>query len=170
MLTAATGVAVDSSRAGPMFGGSIGWTLTPRLALEGSGLWIDHEARGDAFAAALKVQVSLLGPHKAVPFLNAGIGMYRASLDLSQGTMPAFYGLRIRSDAGGYGAIRVFTDPSFTLGGGANVFLSRTIAIRPDVETMIVLRNSRSHVVTAVKIAVVVHIEEHPVTPVRAGR
>jgi hypothetical protein len=33
-----------------------------------------------------------------------------------------------------------------------------------------VLRNSRSHVVTAVKIAVVVHIEEHPVTPVRAGR
>lgn len=169
-LTGFTGAAVDSTRTGPMFGGSVGWELTPRIAIEGSGLWVYHEANTSAFAGVAKVQASLLGPHKAVPFLQAGIGLYRASFHPSRAATPSFYQRRMGPDGAGHVGLRTFTDPSVVLGGGANVFLSRNLAIRPDVETMVVLRNARSHVVTAVRVHVVYHFEDHPVTPARRGR
>jgi hypothetical protein len=169
-LAGFVGVAADSSRTGPMFGGSVGWELTPRLAIEGSGLWVDHVGEANSFAGALKVQAALLGPHKAVPFVQAGIGLYRASLDRTQGEIPAFYRRRMEPDDAGHGVVRTFTDPALVFGGGANVFLSRSIAIRPDVEAMVVLDDSRAHVVTAVRVNLVFHFEDHPVTPARARR
>jgi len=163
-LTGFAGVAADSTRGGPMMGGSVGWELTRRIAIEGSGLWVDHEGDASAFGGALTVQAALLGSGKAVPFVQAGIGLYRASFDPAQSGVPGFYRQRM-GPAGG--SVRTFTDPSFVFGGGANVFLSRNLAIRPDVEAMVVLRNSRSHVVTALSMQVVYHFEDHPVTPAR---
>jgi hypothetical protein len=168
-LTGFTGAAVDSSRSGALFGGAIGWEMTPKVAIEGSGLWVEHGSGTDAFAGALKVQAALLRRHAARPFLQAGVGLYRASFDVRD-EMPDFYGDRIRSDPFGHGLIRTFMDPSLVAGGGVDLFVSRNLAVRPDIETMFVLHDGKSHVVTAIRINVAYHFEEHPVTPVRAGR
>lgn len=178
-LTGFAGVAVDSLRSGPMLGGAVGWEITPRVAIEGSGLWVEHGPGTDAFAGSLSVHATLFGPHKAMPFLQAGVGLYRASFEYMQDTMPRFYRDRIGLDYPAHGmgldiptpaATRTFTDPSVAFGGGVNVFVSRTVAIRPDVETMVVMRDSRTHVVTAVRIHIVYHFEDHPVTAARGPR
>lgn len=168
-LTGFTGAAVDSSRSGPLFGGAIGWEITPRLAIEGSGLWVEHGSGTDAFAGALKVQAALLRRHAARPFLQAGVGLYRSSFDVRD-EMPDFYEDRIQSESVGHGLIRTFMDPSLVAGGGVDLFVSRNLAVRPDIETMFVLHDRKSHVVTTIRINVVYHFEEHPVTPARAGR
>jgi hypothetical protein len=78
--------------------------------------------------------------------------------------MPEFYRRRVGP---GFGTTHTFTDPSFVVGGGVNVFTSRHWAIRPEVEAIVVRRQSRSYVVTAVTVGVAYHFEEHPVTPPR---
>jgi hypothetical protein len=171
-LTGFAGMAVDSSRRGPLFGGTVGWEITPKLAIEGSGLWVEHGSGADVFAGALKVRAALFGARArlraAVPFLQAGIGMYRVSFDVRD-EMPGFYRHRMSRDLS-RGVTRSFTDPSVVFGAGADVFVSRNLAIRPDVEAMLVLRDSASHVATAIRINVVYHIEDHPVTPARTSR
>ena len=169
-LTGFAGIAVDSSRQGPLFGGTVGWEITPKLAIEGSGLWVEHGSGADAFAGALKLRAAVFGARTrlraAVPFLQGGIGMYRASFQAGN-DMPGFYRHRMPRDVS-RGIRRSFTDPTLVFGGGADVFVSRNLAIRPDVEAMVVLRNSATHVVTAIRFNVVYHIESHPVTPARA--
>ena len=167
-LTGFTGAAVDSSRSEPLYGGAIGWEITPKLAIEGTGSWVEHGSGTDAFAGALKVQAALLRRHAARPFLQAGMGLYRASFDVRD-EMPDFYRARVRSDVSDHGVMRAFTDPTLVVGGGVDLFVSRNFALRPDIETMFVLRSRKSYVVTAIRINVVYHIEDHPVTPTRRG-
>jgi hypothetical protein len=171
-LTGFAGMAFDSSRQGPLFGGTVGWELTQIFAIEGTGMWVHPGSNADVFAAALKVRTALFGGRQrlrgAVPFLQAGIGFYRATFEGSE-EIPDFYRHRMARDVSP--GTSSFTDPSFVFGGGADVFISRNLAIRPDVEAMLVFRNSDSHIVTAIRFNVVYHIEDHPVTPSRrAGR
>ena len=51
----------------------------------------------DAFAADLKAQLALTGPHVTIPFVFAGVGLYRASFDVGGEPVPAFYGARMNS-------------------------------------------------------------------------
>lgn len=163
-LTAFAGAAVDAVRTRPIIGGAIGWEMTPRLALEGGGLWVD-QAGGDAFAASLTLQAELWPGRRTVPFVQAGVGLYRTAIDRDAQDIPNFY--RRRLGPGAPTATRTFTDPSLVFGGGVNLFLSRNLALRPDAEVMVVMRDSRSRFVTALRMNIVYHIEEHPVTPAR---
>jgi hypothetical protein len=164
------GTGVDSSNAGPLLGTSLGWEVTPRMAIEGSGYWLDRGAGATAFASALKLQAGLTGLHALVPFVEAGIGLYRASFDPTATSVPDFYRRRMDDAASGPRASSEFTDPSFILGGGVNIFVTPHIAIRPDVETMIVRRDAQSYVVTAVTVHMAYHFESHPVRPARTNR
>ena len=157
------GGAVDGSASGLAAGGAVGWEITPRVALEGSASWFDRGLGADAFAASLKAQVTLARPLAAEPFLQAGVGLYRASFDPMRSEIPAFYQHRMGNGRSVHSSR--FTDPTLVFGGGANVFLSRHVAIRPDVETILVMRHARVHVVTALAVHLAVHFEEHPVTP-----
>jgi hypothetical protein len=157
------GAAVDSSKTASVAGGTVGWEITPSIALEGGGAWLDRGAGADAFAAALRVRAGLAGLHPAVPYLHAGVGFYRATFDRGRSPVPGFYRRRMTGNAGL--GTDTFTDPSLVVGGGVNLFVSRHLAIRPDVEAMIVMRNSRSHVVTAATVHLAYHFEDHPVTP-----
>jgi hypothetical protein len=65
---------------------------------------------------------------------------------------------------------QTFTDPALVLGGGVNVFFNRHIAVRPDLEAMVVMRDSHRYVVTTAAIHLAFHFEDHPVTPARRGR
>ena len=89
------GVASDPSRNGAVLGGAVRWELTPLFALEGTGAWFDRGDSVDAFAGALKALVTLVPGHRAMPFLQAGIGLYRASFERADGPMPEFYRRRL---------------------------------------------------------------------------
>src|SRR5688500_5490770 len=162
-----TGVAVDAAHTRPMLGGSVGWAVARRRAVEGSGLWVDHPADGDAFAGTLKLQASWRERYRAVPFVLAGVGLYRISTGRDADPLPTSYQRRIARDSR-FDQARTFTDPTVVFGAGTSLFVGRNLALRPEVEGMIVLRESRSHLVTAFRIGVVYRIEDHPVTPSRS--
>jgi hypothetical protein len=126
--------------------------------------WFDRGSTADAFSAALTAHVNLLTPRSVVPFVAGGVGLYRASFDAVDDSMPDFYRRRLDSDSG---TTRTFTDPSFVVGGGVNVFTSRHWSIRPSVDATIVFRDSESYVVTVAAVGVAYHFEDHPITPAR---
>jgi hypothetical protein len=166
-LSGFVGVPVESEQVGAALGGAAGWEMTPRFAVEGTGSWLDFGDGASGFAGAITLRTRLRGQRKVDPFVQAGIGMYRASFGLAA-TMPSFYERRTsgRPLAGDL----TFTDPTVVAGGGANVFLNRRFAIRPDVLATIVFGDGRRHVITTVGVYAVYHFEDHPVTPNRRAR
>jgi hypothetical protein len=92
--------------------------------------------------------------------------MYRASFTPSQSQIPAFYRQRMTIQSNLL-SIQSFTDPSFILGIGVNVFLTRHFAIRPDIDAKIVRGNSQNYVVTALAVHLSYHFEQHPLPPGR---
>jgi hypothetical protein len=170
-LNVFAGAASASSETGPLIGGAVGWEVARWFALEGSGARLDRPDGAGAFAADLKALVCPQGAHAIVPFVEGGVGLYRASFDLSRGVLPDFYRGRITGNASIAGTTVTFTDPSFVLGAGVNLFVTRHIAIRPDIDVKIVRRHSQSYAVTAVAVHLAYHFEEHPLVPdVRLGR
>jgi hypothetical protein len=158
------GASTDSSTTGPYLGGGIGWEIKPTFAIEGTMGWIDRPG-GDtsAYNAGLMAQFSLPGPRLA-PFVAGGFGLYRASFGAGS-EMPEFYSRRI--SAPDLARPWTFTDPAFIFGGGVNIFLSRHLAIRPNVDVMMVFDDSHDYWVTGVAVHVAYHFEDHPVTPFR---
>jgi hypothetical protein len=168
-LNAFVGMASASSNSGPLAGGAAGWEITPRFGLEGSVAWLDRPTSASAFAADLTAHVSPLRPRTAVPFLKGGVGLYRTSFDSSRDVMPGFYSRRMAALGSAFRTRHAFTDPSFVVGAGVNVFPTRHFAMRPEIEAIIVMRSSQTYVVTTVTMHVAYHFEDHPVSP-QVGR
>ena len=162
-LNVFSGVSSASSERGAVAGAAVGWEVRRWLAVEGIGSWLDRGTGADAFAADLKAILSPVSVRGAVPFAQAGIGMYRAAFQLSRAELPDFYRSRVAATGPGADSI-TFTDPSLIVGGGANLFVTPHVAIRPDLHATIVRRDSRSYVVTTVAVHLAYHFETHQVT------
>ena len=162
------GVGVDSSTSGPVLGGAVGWEVTPRLAIEGSGSWFEFGDARAAFAGAMKVRARLSGRRTIDPFVQGGVGLYRTTFAPGATEVPAFYRRRMVGNNTVHNVGTTFTDPTLVAGGGVNIFVNRHLSLRPDVTAAIVLRHRRSHVLTTVAVHAVYHFEDHPVTPRRA--
>jgi hypothetical protein len=141
-LSLAGGLASASSDVGPIAGAAIGWEVTPRVVLEGSGLWLDRDA-GDAFNAAMKLRAGLKG-RGVSPFVEGGFGVYHVTTKASPQ--------------------QTSNDPVFHLGAGVSFFLSRHIALQPAAEALIVMGDSDTYTVGAFSIRLSYHFEDHPVT------
>lgn len=157
-----TGAAVDASTTGVFGGAALGWELKPKLMIEGSGRWANRDGDAAGFNAALKVRAGLRRSDVS-PFVEAGIGLYHLSTT-TLSDVPAFYGRRAGADTS---ARHTFTDPSFHLGAGVNMFVTRRLAIQPAVDTMLVTGNADSFATGWFAVRVVYHFEDHPVTPSR---
>ena len=159
------GAAATSGDKAAAGGGAFGWELTPRFALEGSGTWLDWGQSAHAFTAAMTAHVAIVTPRPFVPFLAGGVGLYHASFNRFDSAMPRFYYRRMAGLAFAPGQIMTFTDPSLAGGGGLDVYVSRHWALRPEVLATLVLRDSRSFVVTTGAVRLAYHFEDHPVNP-----
>jgi hypothetical protein len=166
-LNGFVGVTADSAQGGPALGGAMGWELTPNIALEGSGAWAEFGHGTSSFAGALKLRLRVAGQRKVDPFVQAGIGLYRATFADGDTAVPGFYERRMTAPVVGQRVRRTFTDPTLVAGGGVSVFVNRHFALRPDVEAAFVIRDGRTHVVTTAAVHAVYHFESHPVTPAR---
>ena len=160
------GTSTESSTTGPFLGGGIGWEIKPTFAIEGTMGWIDRPGTDtSAYNAALKAQFSLPVGNVA-PYAAGGFGLYRASFGAGS-EMPEFYSRRVSGTDPGLTAPKTFTDPAFIFGGGVNFQLSRHLALRPDVEVMMVFDDSHNYWVTGFAVHFAYHFEDHPVTPWR---
>jgi len=164
------GVATASSDTGGLFGGAAGWEITPWFGIEGDAAWLDRPDGEEGFKGALSVHANLLGRHTVVPFLKGGFGLYHAAFASAGQVTPHFYRRRLDAATTVPETNQSFTDPTFVAGGGVNVFLSSHVALRPQVEAIIAVRDSQSYVVTAFTLHLAYHFEEHPITPGRATR
>lgn len=162
-LSGFAGGAANGTRTGPSLGGAAGWEVTPRFALDGTGTWTTFGGGADAFSASMRLRVRLAGHRSVDPFVQGGVGLYRAMFDSSETEMPEFYRRRVEPLPGEFTGM-TFTDPTLVTGGGVSIFLNRHFALRPEAEVTFVLRNG-AHVVTSLLVHAVFHFEEHPVTP-----
>jgi hypothetical protein len=166
-LSGFAGVSTDSAHTGPLLGGAVGWEVTSRLAIEGNGAWAEFGDGTGAFSGAMKMRVRITGRRTVDPFVQAGVGLYRARFGANETKIPTFYRNRMTDPFAPEGTATTFTDPTIVGGGGINFFVNRHFALRPDVEAAIIIRNRQHHVVTTVAFHAVFHFENHPVTPFR---
>jgi hypothetical protein len=161
-LGLAGGVGMASSDTRTMFGTALGWEINHRLELEGTGAWLVGQHDNDAFAAELKMLATLTRPNTIVPFVGAGIGMYRETFDAARGELPGFYQRRVAGAPAG--SRQTFTDPSFVFAAGVDIFTGRHFSIRPDVSVRLVTRDSDIYPVTMAALRLTYHFEVHDAT------
>jgi len=160
------GAGHDAANTSAVLGGAFGWELTPAVGIEARGTWFDRGAATGAFGADLTLQAGLTGPRTIVPFVAAGLGFYRAWFDSGAQNIPGFYGRRMMAGpaapVGPLGARHSFTDPSFVVGGGVNWFVTRHVAIRPDLGATFVRHGGGGYTVTTFSVRLAYHFEPHP--------
>jgi hypothetical protein len=168
-LAVSAGAAHDEPDWNGSFGGAVQWELTPHLAIEGAGRWIDRGRESNAFAGEISALFGLAGTRDTwVPYVLAGVGMHRRVFDRqpAAGAAPAFYMRRFHADHG-FGTRQSFTDPTVALGTGVDIALSRTVVLRPDARVLWAIADGRRHPVAVVTVALGYRFEHKPVTPGR---
>jgi hypothetical protein len=164
------GVSTAESSAGGLVGGAAGWQITPWFGLEADAAWLDRPGSETGFSAAIHTRWSLVTGWRATPFVKAGGGLYHASLDVDDDTVPAFYRDRLDGDAApveDVGLRHSFTDPAVIAGGGVDILLSRRVSLRPQADAMFVFDHGKTRVMPAFTLHLAFHFEEHPITPSR---
>ena len=157
------GAASPFSGVDPAAGLSLGWELKPWLGVEGRGTWFPAPDGMSAFAAALGARVAFESARPVLPFASAGVGFYRATFDApASAGMPRFYRRRM-GEVGLLG--RTFNDFLVTIGAGTEVFVSRHVAIRPELAVLLVTGPSDIRPIPQLGVHMVYHFESHPITP-----
>lgn len=105
----------SSDMGGAAVGGTIVRDLGSRLAVEGSGAYLARGMGADGLSLSANLLVHLRSRHeKAVPYLAAGGGIYRASFDMGNSRFygPMGGGMMGGSYAGGYGMMGGYSPSS----------------------------------------------------------
>jgi hypothetical protein len=161
IVTAAGGIATDTSDPGAAAGGAIGWEIFPRVGVEGSALWTEDAAGLDGFNAAMKLRAGFRQTGIS-PFVEGGVGLYHVSTTSASDKVPEFYARRMAT-ATSRTLTQSFTDPAFHIGAGVNIFVSRHFALQPAIEAMIVPADSQTFTMTMVMVRLGYHFEDHRV-------
>lgn len=159
------GVAADTDGAGGLAGGGAGWMVTPTFGLEGRAGWSNDVGGADAFAASLAARFSPRTPRPVRAFVKAGVGLYRAAFDSTTGAMPEFYRRRLTASDRGASRSITWTDPTLVAGAGVDIFTSRHVAIRPEVDLSVALDGGHGYSVVNATVNFVYHFEDKRVSP-----
>lgn len=151
------GGAAASGNVDPTTGASLGVELTPHVALEGRVRWFNVAGQQDAYATDLGIRYTVGARTFTAPYLSAGIGLYDAYFPQASASVPSFY--RQRMDAGGGG--QAFRDVAWTFGGGADLFLTGHVALRPDAGMLVVTTRHDARVVPVFGIHLAYFFESH---------
>jgi len=139
-------------------GAAMGWQVTPHFGAEMRGFWLKADEHQNAFSAVVAFRASLRPGHRAVPFVAAGGGVYQMRFDTGFVDAPEFYRQRMTNLSPVLPHYR-FTDPVIALGGGADLFVSRHVAIRPEAMALIVIGGGDHRTVPAYGLQVAYHFE-----------
>ena len=128
-----------------------------RFGLEARGYWLRPGADASAFAATVALRVAVRPGGRLVPFGMAGVGAYSARFQKSLDGVPEFYRARLIVPQTFSSA--TFTDPVLSVGGGADVWISRHVALRPEVNMLLVMTRSDVRAVPAYGLQLVFHFD-----------
>lgn len=148
------GVATGSETM-PALGTSLGWEIAPHLSVEGRGLWLPHDPGATDFFAWLGALVPIRPGGTVIPFASAGVGMYQATVNAADG-VPEFYEQRMAGRQRG-----TFEDFALAFGGGANIFVTSHIAIRPQVDLLLVTAHNDARPMAVYGVHLAYHFESH---------
>ena len=126
-------------------GAAIGWELTPRFTVEGSGIWHVGTDAG-VFSAVMGPRINLRPRRSLVPYMSGGIGVHRS--EERDGSFT-----------------RTVSDAAIVLGGGLDVYLRPHLALRPDVRVLLVPADGDTRTIAVYGVHLAYHFEEHRVTP-----
>lgn len=162
-LAGFVGAASPFAGVDPALGLSLGWEVTPRLGLEGRGTWFPAPEGMSAFSAAFGARMAFESSRPILPFATAGIGFYRATFDGTANVpMPRFYRGRMAE----FGRLsHTFDDFLVTIGAGTELFLSRHVALRPELTVLLVTTSSDVRAVPLFGVQMAYHFESHRITP-----
>src|SRR5687767_12656319 len=99
-LSGFAGGSADGPRAGPTFGGTVGWEVAPRFGVDGTGGWTTFGGGADAFSGSMRLRVRIAGHRTVDPFVQGGVGLYRAMFETTETEMPEFYRRRVDPTSG----------------------------------------------------------------------
>ena len=167
-LNVFSGLSATSDDRAPLVGGALGWEITPRIGVEANGSWLEWGHHAHSFEAAIRALAPLRRSRSIAPFVAAGVGLHRTWFQVADPRVPTFYRRRLEGQSDPLGVTATFTDPSLVAGGGVNIFLSRQIAVRPEVDATIIMRDARTRVLPTVRVHLAYHFEDHPITSTRA--
>jgi hypothetical protein len=123
------------------FGWSAGWRASARVALEGSGTWV-QEPGVDGFAALFGARVYLNTTGRMAPFLTAEAGLFHASVDPAESRAPDFYLDRTVPGS----PEKAFNDFVAAGGGGLDVHIGGRLWLRPDARVLVAVDGWRTNV------------------------
>ena len=158
-LSVFVGAASPDAGISGVAGASLGWELKPYLAIEGGAAWIGKKAGVASFEGLLGPRVRPFPGRSVSPSFYVGVGMLRASVDVNDPDLPAFYAQR-----GGV-ATEIFEDFAVGVGGGVDLFLNHHLAIRPEVLVTFAISDASSMVVPMFGVQIAYHFEAHPYLP-----
>lgn len=162
-LAGFVGAASPFSGVDPALGLSLGWEMTPWLGLEGRGTWFAVPDGMSSFAAAFGARVAFESARPILPYASAGVGFYRAMFDTpASSAMPRFYRRRI-AESGSLS--EAFDDFLVTIGAGTELFMSRHIAVRPELTVLLATTRSDVRAVPVFGVHMAYHFESHQITP-----
>jgi len=159
-LAGFAGAASTASREDVAAGAAIDWELMPHFTVEARGIWLGAGPGASAFAALLGARMPLRADRPIVPFVSAGVGVYRTAFDAVAPAMPRFYQRRMADGPG-----RSFNDFTAAVGGGADFILAQHLTLRPEVTILVVTTRSNAHAVPVFGAQLAYHFESQPVTP-----
>lgn len=175
-LTLFGGIASPNDDARGAAGGSVAWEFTPRFALDAMGVWFPAGNHDDVVFGSVGVRYAFAGSRPAVPYVTAGVGVYRLSFESGppesfpgrMASMPDFYRRRMAMSPGGLMNTRqAFDDFAMRVGGGAEIFAGRHVSIRPELQLILVASDRHTKLVPLFGVHVAYHFESHPITPSR---
>lgn len=156
LLGGFVGAGSTSSETLAAAGWTLGWEVAPHFTIEGRGAWFQRNQVPADFSAQIGAQIPLIPRAAVVPYVLAGVGMYRATVEPGS-DVPAFYLDRMPPGS----AREIFQDVTLAIGGGVDIFLNSHVAIRPEVSFPVILSGS-SHLTKAIwGVHVAYHFEEH---------
>jgi hypothetical protein len=152
-LTMSGGVSTASDYNGAMLSGAIGWEMTPRLGLEGSGMWFDKQTGSSGWAGGLNLRAVLAESQTIAPFVEGGFGLYAASFDPKLATrVPPFYRDRMSGVITNW-----FTDPAFFAAAGFDLWRNNRIAVRPTIGAIIAVNDGQAYTTGTATVRVEYH-------------
>jgi len=150
--------AASTSATTPALGTALGWEIYPHLTVEGRGVWLPHDPAATDFFAWLGALVPLKPGATVVPFASAGVGMYRATVEAGVADVPEFYQRRMNNRQRA-----IFQDVALAFGGGADVFVTSHIAIRPEAGVLVVTTRSDARAGALYGVHVAYHFAAHKI-------
>jgi hypothetical protein len=129
-----------ATQSSPAFGWSAGWRVSPRVALQGGGSWVEDPGV-DGLAALFGARVYLQTSERVSPFVTAEAGLFHATVDSSDPDVDDLY--RERTIPGA--PEKAFNDFVGAAGAGLDVHVGGRVWLRPDARLLVVVDGWRTN-------------------------